>query len=91
MKTREAVSGNDAATDKVMGSNKTLVPDLSVKLQEMPDKGRDRVEALTVAIREGRYSVSPEQIALSLLSNMVVGSQIKGTRVPIRETHKGKR
>ena len=38
-----------------------------------PDERRSYVEALALAIREGRYVIDPEQIARSILLNMVCG------------------
>jgi flagellar biosynthesis anti-sigma factor FlgM len=50
------------------------IQELSVKLQQMPEDRQNRVEALALAVREGRYNVSPEQIAHSILAHMASGS-----------------
>jgi flagellar biosynthesis anti-sigma factor FlgM len=68
--TPEKLDSTDTAT---LGSY-ARIQQLSARLQQMPDDRQDRVEALAQAIREGRYNVSPEQIARSILTNMVSGS-----------------
>lgn len=62
------------STDTATLGNYARIQELSARLQQMPDDRQDRVEALAQAIREGRYNVSPEQIARSILTNMVSGS-----------------
>jgi flagellar biosynthesis anti-sigma factor FlgM len=63
-----------SASDKASLGNYNRIQELSAQLQQMPEDRQSRVEALAQAIREGRYDVSPEQIAHSILSNMISGS-----------------
>jgi flagellar biosynthesis anti-sigma factor FlgM len=63
-----------ASSDKATLGNYARIQELSAKLQQMPEDRQSRVEALAQAIREGKYSVSPEQIARSILANMTSGS-----------------
>ena len=62
------------STDTATLGNYARIQQLSARLQHMPDDRQDRVGALAQAIREGRYNVSPEQIAHSILTNLVSGS-----------------
>ena len=75
---RPAYSGGsgetESASDKATLGSYARIQELSAKLQQMPEDRQSRVEALAQAIREGRYNVSPEQIAHSILSSMVSGS-----------------
>lgn len=72
--TGRALPDKGASTDEATLGGHARIQELSAKLQQMPDDRQNRVEALAQAIREGRYSVSPEQIARSILSNMTSGS-----------------
>ena len=64
--TIEGRVGNDEAA---LGGY-ARIQELSAKLETMPEDRQKRVEALAQAVREGRYNVSPEQIAHSILSHM---------------------
>ena len=76
---RPAVSGRTAeaaaSSDKATLGHHARIQELSAQLQQMPEDRQSRVEALARAIREGKYNVSPEQIARSILASMASGSQ----------------
>jgi anti-sigma28 factor (negative regulator of flagellin synthesis) len=67
-------AGVSPPTDQATVEIRALIHELSEKLRQMQDDPPCRVEGLAQAIREGRYTVSPEEIARSILANMTRGS-----------------
>ena len=68
-----SIEGRGTSDEATLGGY-ARIQELSAKLEPMPEDRQVRVEALARAVREGRYSVSPEQIAHSILLHMVSGS-----------------
>ena len=50
-------------TEAVAAAEKDKLAELRDTLEQVPDIRHDRVEFLREALREGRYHVTPEQIA----------------------------
>jgi flagellar biosynthesis anti-sigma factor FlgM len=83
-----AVARSEATTNKAAQNGNMRIQELSAKSRQMHDERKSRVEALALAIREGRYSISPEQIARSILSNMVFGFRLRSPhRFTYRSSH----
>jgi flagellar biosynthesis anti-sigma factor FlgM len=59
-----------AEVDQATLAVQSRAQELQIRLQQMPEDRRSRVEALTRAVRDGEYKVGTEQIAQSLFAEM---------------------
>ena len=64
------VPGKDATT--LAGSAR--IQQLEKQVAQLPDGRADRIEALTRAVRDGKYNVDSEQIAQALFADMTARS-----------------
>jgi flagellar biosynthesis anti-sigma factor FlgM len=66
-KTTQSPTGstvNDDSSDRArLSIDQSTIKSLEANLAQVPDVRREKVDALRSAIKDGSYSVSPEQIA----------------------------
>jgi flagellar biosynthesis anti-sigma factor FlgM len=71
---KEAVHSRDEASFSV---DKGKVQELEAKLVELPEVRQERVQALQLAVREGRYQVSDEQLAQAMFAELLAPTPLR--------------
>jgi len=71
---KEAVHARDEASFSV---DKGKVQELEAKLTELPEVRQERVQALQLAVREGRHQVSDKQLAQTMFAELLAPTPLR--------------